>query len=68
MFHELGDLKVDEPLYGFLLTLENWNQAEIFEESLEVDVWRSASAMGPARVATLKEEVDRLEGRGAQLR
>jgi hypothetical protein len=37
----MDDLQVDEPLHGFLLVLRRRNQAKIFEETLEVNVWRS---------------------------
>ncbi len=41
MLHEMGELKINEPLHAFLLALRSWNQAEVFEEALEVDIGRS---------------------------
>jgi hypothetical protein len=41
MLHEMGELEINEPLHGFLLTLGSWNQAEILKEALQVDIWRS---------------------------
>jgi hypothetical protein len=41
MLHEMGELEINEPLHGFLLTLGSWNQAKILKEALQVDIWRS---------------------------
>ena len=41
MLHEMSELGVDQPPHGFLLAVWTWNQAEIFEQTLQVDVWRS---------------------------
>jgi hypothetical protein len=41
VLHELRELDVYEPLHSFLFALGSWDQAEIFKEALEVDIWGS---------------------------
>jgi hypothetical protein len=51
VLHKMGDLKTDEPLRGFLLALVRRKQGEIFEEPLEVDIWRTKAPCTPVRNA-----------------
>jgi hypothetical protein len=41
VLHELCELDVNEPLHSFLLVFGSWNRAEVFKETLEVNVWGS---------------------------